>query len=155
MKNKVYASKFVVIFSLIFICIFIFIEIVNVYSLISKIIHQKDILFEIIMIFGLIPFIILFGFFANRFGYLVIYDNVNNTLSRRGFICGYKYQVKIDDIQDIIVATFPKETTYYVFIDSHNSKCDGGYKTSFIRIEKTSKNYEFIKQFWDKPIKGN
>lgn len=155
MKNKVYSSKFAAIFSLIFISLFIIIEAINVYSLISSIIYQNDILFEIIMIIGFLPFIILLGFVANRFGYLVIYDSVNNTLSRRGLICGYKIQIKIDDIQDIIIATFPKETTYYVFIDSHNTKYEGGSIKSFIRIEKNEENLKFIAQFWDKPIKNN
>lgn len=155
MKNKVYSSKFAAIFSLIFISLFIIIEAINVYSLINSLIYQNDILLEIIMIIGFLPFIILLGFVANRFGYLVIYDSVNNTLSRRGLICGYKFQIKIDDIQDVIIATFPKETTYYVFIDSYNTKYEGGLKKSFIRIEKNKENLKFIVQFWNKPINNN
>lgn len=155
MKNKVYSSKFAAIFSLIFMSLFIVIELINVYLLISDIINKNDILFEIIMTIGFLPFIILFGFVANRFGYLVIYDSVNNTLSRRGLICGYKLIIKVDDVQDIIIATFSKETTYYVFIDSHNTKYDGGSEKSFIRIEKNEENLKFIAQFWDKPIKNN
>ena len=155
MKNKVYSSKFAAIFSLIFISLFIIIEAINVYSLINSLIYQNDILLEIIMIIGFLPFIILLGFVANRFGYLVIYDSVNNTLSRRGLICGYKFQIKIDDIQDVIIATFPKETTYYVFIDSYNTKYEGGLKKSFIRIEKNKENLKFIVQFLNKPINNN
>ena len=155
MKNKVYSSKFAAIFSLIFISLFIIIEAINVYSLINSLIYQNDILLEIIMIIGFLPFIILLGFVANRFGYLVIYDSVNNTLSRRGLICGYKFQIKIDDIQDVIIATFPKETKYYVFIDSYNTKYEGGLKKSFIRIEKNKENLKIIKQFWNKPINNN
>ncbi len=155
MKNKVYSSKFAAIFYLIFICLFIVIEIINVYLLIRDIIYKNDILIEIIIIVGFLPFIIMLGFLANRFGYLVIYDSVNNTLSRRGLISGYKYQIKIEDIQDIIIVTFSKETTYYVFIDSHNTKYEGGSRKSFIRIEKKEENSKFIAQFWDKPIKNN
>lgn len=155
MKNKVYSSKFAAIFSLIFMSLFIVIELINVYLLISDIINKNDILFEIIMTIGFLPFIILLGFVANRFGYLIIYDSVNNTLSRRGLICGYKFEIRVDDIQDIIIATFPKETTYYVIVDPHNTKYDGGSKKSFIRIEKNEKNLKFIAQFWDKPIKNN
>lgn len=155
MKNKVYSSKFAAIFSLIFMSLFIVIELVNVYSLINNIIYKKDILFEIIMTIGFLPFIILFGFIANRFGYLVIYDSVNNTLSRRGLLCGYKLTINIDDVQDIIIETFSKETTYYVFIDSRSIKYDGGSKKSFLRIEKNEENLKFIAQFWDKPIKNN
>lgn len=107
------------------------------------------------MIIGFLPFIILLIFVANRFAYLVIYDSSNNTLSRRGLLFRYKFQIKINDIQDIIIATFSKEITYYVFIDSYNTKCDGGFKKSFIRIEKNKENLMFIAQFWDKPIKNN
>lgn len=152
MKNKVYSSKFTAIFSLIFMSLFIVIELINVYSLINNIIYKNDILFEIIMTIGFLPFIILFGFVANRFGYLVIYDSVNNTLSRRGLLCGYKLTINIDDVQDIIIGTFSKETTYYVFIDSRSIKYDGGSKKSFLRIEKNEENLKFIAQFWDKPI---
>lgn len=155
MKNKVYSSKFAAIFSLIFMSLFIVIELINVYSLINNIIYKNDILFEIIMTIGFLPFIILFGFVANRFGYLVIYDSVNNTLSRRGLLCGYKLTINIDDVQDIIIGTFSKETTYYVFIDSRSIKYDGGSKKSFLRIEKNEENLKFIAQFWDKPIKNN
>ena len=155
MKNKVYSSKFAAIFSLIFMSLSIVIELINVYSLINNIIYKNDILFEIIMTIGFLPFIILFGFVANRFGYLVIYDSVNNTLSRRGLLCGYKLTINIDDVQDIIIGTFSKETTYYVFIDSRSIKYDGGSKKSFLRIEKNEENLMFIAQFWDKPIKNN
>ena len=75
----------------------------------------------------------------NRLGCTIIYNEKEKTIIRKGFICGYKYIVKIEDIKDIVVATFPKETTYYVLIDSYNTKYDGGYKKSFIRIEKNEK----------------
>ena len=63
--------------------------------------------------------------------------------------------MKIEDIKEIIITSFPKETEYYVLIDSTNTKYVGGYKKSFIRIEKNKKNQDFIKQFWNKPIKNN
>ena len=99
--------------------------------------------------------IVLIMFSLNRFGCKVSYDYQRKLIVRKGFICGYKYQIKIEDIKNIIVVTFPQEATYYVFIDSINKKYDGGSKNSFIRIEKTKKNYEFIKQFWNKPIAEN
>ena len=86
MKNKVYSSKFAAIFYLISMSLFIVIELINVYLLINNIIYKNDILIEIIMTIGFLPFIILSGLVANRFGYLVIYDSVNNTLSRRGYV---------------------------------------------------------------------
>ena len=100
-------------------------------------------------------FISLLLLMLNRFGCKIIYNEEEKMIIRKGFICGYKYQLKIEDIKEIIIASFPKETTYYVLIDYTNTKYDGGSKKSFIRIEKNEKNQSFIKQFWDKPIKNN
>ena len=91
----------------------------------------------------------------NRFGCKIIYNEEKRIVIRKGFICGYNYQLKIEDIKEIIITSFPKETEYYVLIDSTNTKYVGGYKKSFIRIEKNKKNQDFIKQFWNKPIKNN
>ena len=71
MKNKVYSSKFAAIFYLISMSLFIVIELINVYLLINNIIYKNDILIEIIMTIGFLPFIILSGLVANRFGYLL------------------------------------------------------------------------------------
>lgn len=152
MKNKVYSSKFAASFSLISIIVFTITEIANLYFLISKLISGEDVLFEIIMFVGFLPFLLLFLFIGNRFGYVVTYDAEKNTIYRKGLIFGYEYQIKIEDIQDIVIATFPKETKYYVFIDPYNKKYEGGYKESYIRIEKTDKNLRFIMMFWNKPI---
>lgn len=113
-----------------------YVEIVDAYFLINKIINKGNVLIEIILLIAFLPWIVFFGFYANRFGYVVIYDSSKNMSYRRGLICGYKSQVKIDDIHEIIVATFPKEGTYYVFKDSIHTKYEGGFKKSFFRIEK-------------------
>ena len=113
------------------------------------------ILVSSVLLVGFICFVSLIGLMLNRFGYKIIYNADERTIVRKGFICGYKYIVKIEEIQDIVIASFPKETTYYVIIDPYNTKYDGGSKKSFIRIEKNENNLKFIKQFWDKPIKNN
>ena len=154
MKNKVYSSKFAASFSLISIIVFTITEIANLYFLISNLISGEDVLFEIIMFVGFLPFLLLYLFMGNRFGYIVTYDAEKNTIYRKGLIFGYKYQIKVDDIQDIVIATFPKETTYYILIDPYNKKYEGGYKESFIRIEKNDENLKFIMSFWNKPIKS-
>ena len=106
-----------------------------------------------ILLFVNLCFTSLSFLILNRLGCQIIYNENEKILIRKGFICGYKYQLKTEDIRDIIIATFPKETTYFVLLDSVNTKYDGGSKKSFIRIEKIEKNYNFIKQFWDKPMK--
>ncbi len=153
--KKVYSNKFIVYFCIFGIILFLIPAIICFVSLINSIMNERNnmIIANSIFIFGFLCFCTLNFILLNRFGYKIIYDRDNGIINREGFICGYKYQLKVEDIKEIIVATFPKETTYYVFIDSINKKYDGGSNKSFIRIEKNKNNYEFITQFWDKPIK--
>lgn len=155
--KKVYSNRFIIYFSIFGIIFFFVTAFVCVFSLINGIINNQSniIIVYSILIAGFICFIFLFFLVLNRFGYKIIYNEDERTIQRKGFICGYKYIVKIEDIKNIVIATFPKETTYYVIIDSHNTKYDGGSKKSFIRIEKNEDNLKFIKQFWDKPIENN
>lgn len=60
-----------------------------------------------------------------------MYNVDEGIIIRKGFICGYKYQLKIEDIKDIIIISFSKETTYYVLIDPINTKYDGGKQKIF------------------------
>ncbi len=154
MKNKVYSSKSAIILCIFGIFVCMFEVILGVCLMIKKLINEKpQMIFMLVIIIFSISWMILYAFIANRFGCKITYDPDKKILYRKGLICGYKTQVKVEDIKEIIIAPFPKETTFYVLIDSVNTKYDGGSKKSFIRIEKTEKNYEFIKQFWDKPIK--
>ncbi len=154
MKNKVYSSKFQVFFGIFFIAILIILVIISTCSMIKEVINGNNhMLYMLVVIAFFILGIIFIAFIANRFGCKITYDPDKKILYRKGLICGYKTQVKVEDIKEIIIATYPKETTFYVLVDSVNTKYEGGSKKSFIRIEKTEKNYEFIKQFWDKPIK--
>lgn len=155
--KKVYSCRFIIYLSFFGIVLFSFPTIVSVFYLFNSIINYQT---NMIMVyFGLIVgfscFIFLFLLMLNRFGCKIIYNEEEQIIVRKGFICGYKYQLKIDDIKEVIIATFPKETTYYVIVDLYNTKYDGGSKKSFIRIEKNENNLKFIKQFWDKPIKNN
>lgn len=155
--RKVYSCRFVIYLSLFGIVFFSFPTIIFIFYLFDSIVNHKTNL--IVAWLGLIIvsscFIFLYLFMLNRLGCKIIYNEKEKTIIRKGFICGYKYIVKIEDIKEIIIASFPKETTYYVFIDSINTKYAGGFKKSFIRIEKNEKNLKFIKQFWNKPIKNN
>ena len=129
-------------------------EMVNIYQLIIDLItNRHDMTLEIIVIVVFFPFLILCCFALNRYGYKIYYNSNTKELIRKGFLCGYLYRVKVADIQDIVIITFPKEGTYYVFVDHFHTKIDGGFKKSFIRIEKSPKSEKFIKQFWNKPIK--
>lgn len=155
--KKVYSCRFIIYLSFFGIVLFSFPTIVSVFYLFNSIINYQTnmIMVYLGLIVGFSCFIFLFLLMLNRFGCKIIYNEEEQIIIRKGFICGYKYQLKIEDIKDVIIATFPKETTYYVIVDLYNTKYDGGSKKSFIRIEKTENNLKFIKQFWDKPIKNN
>ena len=155
--KKVYSCRFIIYLSFFGIVLLSFPTIVSVFYLFNSIINSQTnmIMVYLGLIVGFSCFIFLFLLMLNRFGCKIIYNEEEQIIIRKGFICGYKYQLKIDDIQDIVIATFPKETTYYVIVDLYNTKYDGGSKKSFIRIEKNENNLKFIKQFWDKPIKNN
>ena len=155
--KKVYSWRFIIYLSFFVIVLLSFLTIVNIFYLFNSIINYQTnmIMVYLGLIVGFSCFIFLFLFMLNRFGCKIIYNEEEQIIIRKGFICGYKYQLKIDDIKEVIIATFPKETTYYVIVDLYNTKYDGGSKKSFIRIEKNENNLKFIKQFWDKPIKNN
>ena len=154
--KKVYSCRFIIYLSFFGIVLLSFPTIVSVFYLFNSIINSPTnmIMVYLGLIVGFSCFIFLFLFMLNRFGCKIIYNEEEQIIIRKGFICGYKYQLKIDDIKEVIIATFPKETTYYVIVDLYNTKYDGGSKKSFIRIEKNENNLKFIKQFWDKPIKN-
>lgn len=155
--KKVYSCRFIIYLSFFGIVLLSFPTIVSVFYLFNSIINSQTnmIMVYLGLIVGFSCFIFLFLLMLNRFGCKIIYNEEEQIIIRKGFICGYKYQLKIDDIKEVIIATFPKETTYYVIVDLYNTKYDGGSKKSFIRIEKNENNLKFIKQFWDKPIKNN
>lgn len=146
--KKVYSCRFIIYLSFFGIVLFSFPTIVSVFYLFNSIMNYQTnmIMVYLGLIVGFSCFIFLFLLMLNRFGCKIIYNEEEQIIIRKGFICGYKYQLKIDDIKEVIIATFPKETTYYVIVDLYNTKYDGGSKKSFIRIEKNEDNLKFIKQ---------
>ena len=155
--KKVYSNMFIIYLSIFGIVFFFIASTACVFSFINNIISNQlnMIIVYSILLFGFAFFISLLFLMLNRFECKIIYNEEKRIVIRKGFICGYNYQLKIEDIKEIIITSFPKETEYYVLIDSTNTKYVGGYKKSFIRIEKNKKNQDFIKQFWNKPIKNN
>ena len=104
-------------------------------------------------------FAIFFIFILNRGGCKVMYDSAEHTIVRKGYICGYEYKVRVDDIREIISVPDPRLGIYYILVDLSGTEQDyrkyfGIGKDSFIQIRKTDENDAFVKQFWDKPIKN-
>ena len=155
--KRVYSNMFFIYLSIFGVVFFSAFAIPCMFSLINNILDNKVnmIIVDSTLLVGYVCFIFLSLFVLNRCGCKVIYDEKRKKIIRKGFIFGYKYELKIEDIQEITIISLPRDAVYYVFIDTINTKYDGGYKKSFIRIEKNEKNLKFIKQFWDKPIKNN
>lgn len=155
--KKVYSNMFYIYLSIFGVVFFSAFSITCVVSLINNIKNDQTnmVIANLILLVGFVCFIFLSLLVLNRCGCKVIYDEKRKKIIRKGFIFGYKYELKIEDIQEITIISLPRDAVYYVFIDTINTKYDGGYKKSFIRIEKNEKNLKFIKQFWDKPIKNN
>ena len=152
--KKVYSNKTVVYMSIFGIALVAVFIICSIVALISEVLNGENNLAFVygVLTVGSFLFLVMFLFILNRLGYKVIYDNDKKVIYRKVFICGYLYELKVEDIKEVITVTFPMEADFYVLVDSVNTKYDGGSKNSFIRIEKKKENYDFIKQFWDKPI---
>ena len=155
--KRVYSNMFFIYLSIFGIVFFSIAAIICVFLSINSILNNQTnmIIANLILLVGFVCFIFLTMLVLNRCGCKVIYDEKRKTIIRKGFIFGYKYELKIEDIQEITIISLPRDAVYYVFIDTINTKYDGGSKKSFIRIEKNENNLKFIKQFWDKPIKNN
>ena len=152
MIRKVYSSKIEAVVSIFCIVLLASFMIVSICNLINGFAQSEDIIeyiAEIIIFSFLISLCILWG---NREAYTVTYNHKEKMLYRRGFFFGYKYQLKVEDIEEVVIGTFYREGTYYILVDPYNNRYDACYKKSFIRLQATDKNREFIELFWHRPI---
>ena len=153
--KKVYSNRVSIYLSIFGIVIFSIAAIMCVCLLVNYIPNNQTniIIASSVMLVVFICFIFPYLVMLNRYGCKIIYNEEEQIIIRKGFVCGYEYRLKVEDIKDIIIATIPWDATYYIMIDSVNTKYVSGSKESFLRIEKNDKNKIFIKQFWNKPIK--
>ena len=91
-------------------------------------------------------------YILNRAGCKIIYDSDQHLLYREGLWRGYKYQLKAEDITEIVVVFLPQDDTYYLLLDPYQTRLNGYSSNAFIRLKETPENLEFIRNFWDKPI---
>jgi len=109
-----------------------------------------------LFIIALVPisFIILSIWALNRGAYKVLYDKEKGVLCRKGFICGFKLELNVKtDIKGVATIQFFRGGEYYVIVDVYNNSYDIVTKKSYIALERNEKNLEFIRQFWDEPIR--
>ena len=161
MKKKIYAFKifvYISIFAAMFFSIFSSICIYHaVFCALAK--NFSGAMCYSVLSLLFVFFVIFCTFCLNRGGCKVIYDSAEHTIVRKGYIYGYEYKVRVDDIKEIISVTDPRLGIYYILVDLSGTEQDyrkyfGIGKDSFIQIRKTDENDAFVKQFWDKPIKN-
>ena len=101
--KKVYSCRFIIYLSFFGIVLLSFPTIVSVFYLFNSIINSQTnmIMVYLGLIVGFSCFIFLFLLMLNRFGCKIIYNEEEQIIIRKGFICGYKYQLKIDDIKEV------------------------------------------------------
>ena len=155
MIKKVYAHKGIAVCSIVFIVIYMMIEVAAICALINRLTNNDDIFLESLAVIVFSFFLWLSFFGGNRMGNTVTYNRKEKTLYRKGLFFGYKYQLKVEDIEDVVIGTFYRDGTYYILVDPYNNRYDGCYKKSFIRLEANDKNREFIELFWHRPITKN
>ena len=89
----------------------------------------------------------------------VWYDREKKELYRKGFIGGYKYKLKIDDIKDVFIfETFRPVTQYIVISANDNRNTQEGYRfnkknvKTVIMVLNTTNNQRILEEFWDRPL---
>lgn len=151
-SKKIVSSKFWLIFGVIFIIALIAVIPLEIQTIASRFATTYDIvMFGMCLLVTLI--IAVFLFIINRLSCLVWYEN--GTLKRKGLFWGFEKEVKIEDIDRIEVTTLSRDATYFVFVDGNSRHGNERIrKDSFICIQKTDKNRQFIRSFWNGRI-GN
>lgn len=97
-------------------------------------------IFCIVMIASLLM-LMLFIIALNRLSCIVWYDGIS--IGRKGLLFGFKHQIHVQEIKDVIVTSVPKQGQYVVVIDNFCNSDEGLSKKSYIRFEYTEKNREF------------
>ena len=93
--KKVYSNMFIIYLSIFGIVFFFIASIACVFSLINNIISNQlnMIIVYSILLVGFAFFISLLFLMLNRFGCKIIYNEEKRIVIRKGFICGYNYQL--------------------------------------------------------------
>ena len=152
MIKKVYSSKFEAVFVIVCFVIFAIIEVIFIGALINGLIKNETIQDHLLAVIGIAVYLALILFLGNRSAYTVTYNRKEKTLYRKGLFWGYEYQLKVEDIEDVVIGKFYKEGTFFVLVDPYNNRYDSCHKKSFIRLQVNDQNRDFIELFWHKPI---
>ena len=152
MIRKVYSSKFEAVFTIVAIIGSAIGVIISLATSINGLIKNEDIIMDFVLTIGFALCLPVFIFMGNRSAYTVTYNHKEKMLYRKGLFFGYKYQLKVEDIEEVVIGTFYREGTYYILVDPYNNRYDACHKKSFIRLQANDQNREFIELFWHRPV---
>ena len=119
---------------------------------------EMRVLFLVLLIISCLIFIpAMIGSFLcmNVISCRVWYDSEKNELYRKGFLVGYKYKLKIEDVKDVFIyVTAPPGVTEYIIISAHNDRNIKKIvnKKPIIRVLNTERNREILLDFWARPL---
>ena len=119
-------------------CVFVYGFCMLLQSVISK--SPLWSIFFLLSVFSLL-ILALFIVALNRLSCIVWYDGTS--IGRRGLLFGFKHQLAVREIEDVVIVTVPKQARYVVVIDNYCSDMEGLSKRSYIRFEHTEKTKEF------------
>ena len=114
----------------------------SLYMFLRNIILKSNIwpIFFLLSIFSF-SILVLFVIALNRLSCIIWYDD--KSIGRKGLLFGFRHQIDMSEIQDVIIVTVPKQGRYVVIIDDYCNNVEGLSKRSYIRFEYTKKSKEF------------
>ena len=144
MKKRVYSH-----IGLLFFFLFLYFPLISLSTIFTLVFYQSiDIIVVISMSFGWL--LLLCGFFVlNRFCPVLIYDDVNKTITRKGFFFDFKYTIKIEEIMSITMVSLQIDGQYFVLVDGKHNEFYSYSRKAPIRVPFTQKGIAFIRFFYD------
>ena len=144
--KKIISSKGFLFFNIFGVLFFGATLIYSLYMLVINIFKSRSLL----LVYGILSFLTFFLFVIyiialNRISCIVWSDG--RKIGRKGLLFGFKYEIAIQDIQDIVITSIPRQGKYIVILDKNCKSFEGLSKKSFIRLAYSEKNIQFIEQF--------
>jgi hypothetical protein len=91
-------------------------------------------------------------FVLNITGSLVYIDTVHRRIGRRGWLRGNRFEMGFEDIQQVFFAPCGRGVVMIFVIDRFNKHYSIGRKRSYISLNYSQKNLDFIRRAWGGPI---
>ena len=95
---------------------------------------------------------VLLLYCANASGTVIYIDLKNRRIGRRGWLRGNRFEMGFEDIQQVFFASCGRGGAMIFVIDRFNKHYSIGRKRSYISLNYSQKNLDFIRRAWGGPI---